>query len=296
MRSAIALLVLVLLSWPLQAQQQGQFVVVLTSADGQPVTSINPADLSVNEAEKPAKVLKVEPRSFPMRVTLALEPARGFADAIVQLRAGAKGFVNALPAGVEITLVSTAPQPRVIVKGTTNKEEVLKALDRLAPESTPGRYVEAVTEQIQRWDKDKDRGLYTPIMVVMGSTFGEEVVRSNWINEAMDKLTTIAGAAIHSVMYEAPLTATGGGGDFQMDFARQVSQRTRGRFESFAAAQRIGTLLPEIGAEIAKTQSASQFLVTIERPAGATGRMTLLSMSPPSGVKVGKITVMEPRK
>ena len=65
---------------------------------------------------------------------------------------------------------------------------------------------------------------------------------------------------------------------------------------SINTRSRIGTLLPEIGAEIAKTQTASQFLVTIERPVGATGRISLLSMSPPSGVKVGKITVMEPRK
>jgi len=296
MRRAIAVLALVLISLPLQAQQQGQFLVVLTGADGQPVTAINPADLSVNEGEKPTKVLKVEPSQFPVRVTLALEPARGMAEFIVQLRAGAKGFVTALPAGVEVTLISTAPQPRVIVKGTKNKDDVLKALDRLAPESTPGRYVEAVMEQIERWDKDKERGMYTPIMVVMGSTFGEEAVRSNWITEAMDKLPNIAGATVHSLMYEAPLTATGGGGDFQMSMARQVSERTRGRFEAYAAGQRIGTLLPELGAEIAKLQTGSQFLVTVERPAGATGRLGPLSISPPSGMKVGKITRMEARK
>src|SRR5215203_7396114 len=87
MRSAVAVLAFVLFSLPLQAQQQGQFLVVLTGSDGQPVKSVNPADLSVNEGEKPIKVLKVEPSQFPVRVTLAVEPARGMADVIVQLRA-----------------------------------------------------------------------------------------------------------------------------------------------------------------------------------------------------------------
>jgi hypothetical protein len=78
--------------------------------------------------------------------------------------------------------------------------------------------------------------------------------------------------------------------------AGEISERTRGRFEVFSAAQRIATLLPEVGAEIAKVQSGSQFMVTIARPAGATGRLGPLSLSPPSGVKVGKITRMEARK
>lgn len=296
MRKVVAFLALALFALPLQAQQQGQFLVVLTGADGQPVTSINPADLSVNEGEKAAKVLKVEPSSYPTRVTLALENARGLADVLVQLRNGAKGFVNALPDGTEIMLVSTAPQPRIVVKMTKSKDEVIKAIDRLAPESSSGRFVEAVTEQIERWDKDKDRGLYTPIMVVMGSTIGEEQVRETWVNEAMSKLGNIAGATIHSLMYNAPISSTGSGGDFQMRIAQTVSERTRGRYEVFSAAQRIATLLPEVGADIAKLQGGSQFLLTIARPEGATGRLGPLSISPPSGIKVGKITRLEARK
>lgn len=296
MRKVVACFALVLFALPLQAQQQGQFLVVLTGADGQPLTSINPADLSVNEGEKAAKVLKVEPSNFPTRVTLAVENARGLADVLVQLRNGAKGFVNALPDGTEMMLVSTAPQPRIVVKMTKNKNDVLKAIDQLAPESSSGRFVEAVTEQIERWDKDKDRGLYTPIMVVMGSTIGEEQVRETWVNDAMSKLGTIAGATIHSLMYNAPISSTGSGGDFQMRMAQNFSEKTRGRHEVFSSAQRIATLLPEVAADVAKVQAGGQFLLTIERPQGATGRIGPLSISPPSGVKVGKITRIEARK
>lgn len=296
MRKVVAFLAFALVALPLEAQQQGQFLVVLTGADGQPVTSINPADLSVNEGEKPARVLKAEPSRYPTRVTLALENARGLSDVLVQLRNGAKGFVNALPDGTEIMLISTAPQPRIVVKMTRNKDEVIKAIDRLAPESSSGRFVEAVTEQIERWDKDKDRGLYTPIMVIMGSTIGEEVVRETWVSDAMGKLGSIAGATIHSLIYNAPISSTGSGGDLQMRIAQTVSERTRGRYELFSAPQRIATLLPEIGADIAKVQAGSQFMVTIARPDGATGRLGPLSISPPSGVKVGKITRLEGQK
>ena len=291
----IAILSLPVLVLPLWAQQTGSFLVALTTADGQPLPSISPADLSVQEAGQPARVVKIEPKAFPTRLTLAIENSRGLADALVQLRTGAKGFINALPPSVEVTLVSTAPQPRIVVKPTTDKDALLKAIDRLAPESSSGRFIEAVSEQIDRWDKDKERGLYTPIMVIMGSTIGEEVVRENWVKEAMARLDKLGGVTIHALMYEAPLTSTGGSGDLQVWLAREVAQRTRGRFEQFSAPQRIATLLPEIGADIAKTQVASQYLVTIERPAGATGRLGALSMSPPGGVKVGKITRVEER-
>jgi hypothetical protein len=299
MRRVAVLIVILCVSallLPLSAQQTGAFLVALTTSDGQPLPSISPADLAVQEAGQPAKVVKIEPKSFPVRITLALENSRGLADALPQLRAGAKGFVTALPAGVEVTLVSTAPQPRVVVKSTTDKEAVIKAVDRLAPESTSGRFIEALTEQIDRWDKDKERGLYTPILVIMGSTIGEEVVRDNWVKEAMGKLDKLAGVTVHALMYNAPITSTGSTGESQVRLAEEAVQRTRGRYELFSAPQRIATLLPEIGADIAKTQVASQYLVTIERPAGATGRLGALSMSPPGGVKVGKITRVEERR
>ena len=296
MRHLAVVVVVTLLALPLYAQQPGMFLVSLTNAEGQPVASLNASDLEVQEAGQPAKVLKIEPRAFPTRITLAVENSRGLADVLVAMRTGAKGFINALPADVEVMLVSTAPQPRIVVKSTKDKDALLKGIDRLAPESSSGRFVEALTEQIDRWDKDKERGLYTPMLVIMGSTIGEEVIRENWLTDAMGRLDKLAGVTVHALMYNAPLSSTGSGGDFQMRVAQDVAQRTRGRFEQFSAAQRIGTLLPELGAEIAKAQIASQFLVTIERPAGATGRLGALSMSPGPGIKVGKITRVEEKR
>ena len=290
MRIAITFLSVVILSASLLAQLPGQFMVALSGEDGKPLTSVDPSEFTVHENDQPTQVLKIEPTTYPTKVTLGVENSRGLADAIGSLRTGAKGFVNALPDGVEISLLSTAPTPRVVLKGTKNKADVLKAIDRLAPENSNGRYVEAVLDQLERWEKDKERGQYRPILVIMGSTSGDEQVRENWVREGMTRLGTINGAVVHSLMYQAPISVTGGLGESQMEFAREVSQRTRGRFETFSATQRMTTLLPELGAEVAKQSAGNQFIVTVERPSGATGKLGVLSLSPPNGVTVGKIT------
>ena len=59
----VAVLVVILtvsaLMLPLAAQQTGAFLVALTTTEGQPLPSISPADLAIQEAGQPAKVVKI---------------------------------------------------------------------------------------------------------------------------------------------------------------------------------------------------------------------------------------------
>ena len=64
MRRVAVLIVILCVSallLPLSAQQTGAFLVALTTSDGQPLPSISPADLAVQEAGQPAIVVKIEP-------------------------------------------------------------------------------------------------------------------------------------------------------------------------------------------------------------------------------------------
>jgi hypothetical protein len=49
-------------------------------------------------------------------------------------------------------------------------------------------------------------------------------------------------------------------------------------------------VLPAIAKELGQAAADRQLLITLERPAGATGRLGSLSMSPREGLKVGRVT------
>ena len=78
-------------------------------------------------------------------------------------------------------------------------------------------------------------------------------------------------------------------GDAQLEVGQIIASQTRGRFESIASYSQLG-IIPEIAKEVAKTAGSGQFLITIERPAGATGPLGSLSMSPSGGLIPGRIT------
>ena len=71
-----------------------------------------------------------------------------------------------------------------------------------------------------------------------------------------------------------------------------IAKYTSGRYEGINAASRIATLLPEIGAQVAKgaERQSQQFRITAERPSGASGAPSKLSMSAKSGLQVTSLT------
>ncbi|HET9362773.1 MAG TPA: hypothetical protein VFO58_23650, partial [Vicinamibacterales bacterium] len=112
----------------LGAQQQLSFLATVTDpATGVAVEALNPADVRATEDGATLKVLKVESVKRTVKVQLLIDTGLGIpAESVTQLRAGVRGLVEALPPDMEITLVTTSPQPRFLVRNTKNREELLK--------------------------------------------------------------------------------------------------------------------------------------------------------------------------
>jgi hypothetical protein len=279
--AAIALSALVPVS-TLLGQEQAQFLIPMFDKDGAPVASFGPDDLTVFEDGKEAKILKVEPRDQPVRVTLALDNGRLMGDSLVHLRAAAGEFIKALPASSEVSLMTTAPQPRFALKLSKDRGALLKRIDTIAPDGSPGRFIEAIQDVAQEWSRQP--GDYTPILVIVGSTYAAEYVNKAQLEEAIGRFMK-ARAVIHVVMVK-PTAATEG--DAQELIGERVARDTRGRYEAIGSHLQF-PILSELAAEVTKG-SGRQFLVTVQRPAGATGRLGSLSMSPSAGFKPGRVT------
>jgi hypothetical protein len=259
-----------------QTPQVFQFYITATNAEGVPVKDLGPDDVIMSENGVRQKVAKVEPVSVPIKLTIAVDNGLESAEAIAHYRIGLKGLVEALPPDVEVTLITTSPQPRTVVKPTTDRVQILRGLNLFAPESARPRWSDAVVEfsqRLQKEAKDKKIAPYVPILVMVSTISLES--RSY---EPPDIQKAVQYLATRKAKVNAILASTRAGNvnlddtdvTQQANVALPTTKATGGRFETLALPNKLDTLLPEWGHDLAtlEARQAAQFRVTVERSRG----------------------------
>jgi hypothetical protein len=274
-KALLGIVGLVLGSVALHAQQQLQVFARVVDGKGVPVVTLEPADVQIKENDVDTKVLKIDPINWPMKVQLLVDNGIGLGnDNLSSIRTGVRGLIEALPDGTEVTLVTTAPQPRIVVRPTTDRAAQLKGVDLLTPDGGAGRFVESLSEAMQRVEKDKTE--FFPVIISAGTVAGDtgnEV--ENAYKQLMNRLQK-RPATIHVVMFSKGTGQSSGG--VQTEVGLRVTQAVGGRYEAIAVGSRLATLLPEIGAQVAKSQEnqSHQFRITIGRSAsGNPGKLSM---------------------
>lgn len=257
---------------------QEQFTLLASIVDpekGTPVESLTPADVRVTEDGAPAKVLKVEAVVRQVKVQLLIDNGAGIGQNLSDFRSGVRNLLQALPPDTETTVITTAPQGRTLVKATKNRDELLKGVDRLAPDSATGRFVESLGEAIARANKEKDT--FT-VIICAATTSGDGNVLEADMKRVLQPLQG-RPILIHVLMYSGVQSAIGG--DIQIELGQRVTKMTGGRYEYINSMNRYTTLMPEFAADVAKQAvgSAKQFRITAQRPDGKKGDFVKLSMS-----------------
>jgi len=268
-----------------RAQQQFQLYASVADASGKPVASLEPMDLRVMEGGVEAKVVKVEPVNWPVKVQLLLDNGIGLGAGNIQiLKDGVKGLIDALPDNLEVTIVTTAPQPRFLVRPTMDKAMMVEGLSRLAPDSGAGRFVESINEATQRIEKDKTD--HFPVIIMSGTSSGDANVLDRDVKRIFERIEK-KPTTVHVVLLNSTSGSASGGAN-QTQVGMAVTQATRGRYESIAAPTRLATLLPEIGKQVAASvqKMSHQFRLTVERPAGAKGDVGQVGAGARSGLVV----------
>jgi hypothetical protein len=261
----------------LVAQRQLQLMATVTDPNGAQLETIDPKEVRVMENDVEGTILKVEAVDRVPKVQVLIDNGTGMpSESIGDLRKGVRGLLEALPPDIEVTIVTTAPQPRFLERATKDRQKLLDSVNRLAPDSGAGRFVESLHEATSRIDRDKD-ATYT--IVTVGTSSGDVNVRERDVNQVLERVQQ-RRTVVHAVVLTS-VGRTASGGVIQGELGQAASQATGGRFENLAVPNRLATLLPEIGAQMAKTMGGSsrQFRVTVERPAGASGDLGKLGIS-----------------
>lgn len=271
---------------PVRAQREFLFFAQFSDASGRAVTTLTDADIQVSEDGTNGKVLKFEPVNWPVRVAILLDNGTGSADRMVNVRQGAKGLIEALPAGVEISLQTLAPQPRWLAQPSTDKQALLDGVNRYTPDASASRFVDGLIETVARFDKEKGNNF--PVVVILGSlTADGSSIRDRDVKQLFERLASRA-ITVHAILAGASTVAVGQSVANSSRIAIAATKQTGGRYESIAAATRLATLLPEIGAQIAQSHArqSAQYRVTFERPAGKTGQVGNIGLAARGGVNV----------
>jgi len=291
MRLTFVSVVAALLGWmaSVQAQQEFTFFASIVDVTGAPVASLEPADLRVSENGADATVLKVEPVHWPTKLQILVDNGSGLgASEIIHLRNGLRGLIEALPPGVEVTLVTTAPQPRFLVRGTVDREALMKGLGLLVPDGGTGRFVDSLNEATQRIERDK--GDFFPVIIAMATNSGDNTVLDRDVERIMRRLEQ-RPTIVHVVLYAGASRSLGGGAN-QTQMGIAVTEFTKGRFENINSATRIASLLPELGEQVAQSdeRQSHQLRITAQRPAGASGPLTRIAVGVAGGYAVNNLS------
>lgn len=264
------------------AQQQFNFFLSLSDAAGAHVTDLKIGELAVTEGGQPARVVRIDPIRWPVKVTVLVDNGLGTGQYLVQYRNGLKAFFAALPTGVEASLITLAPQPRWLVRPTNDRVQLTNGVDRISPDNGAARFLDALVEASERVEQDnKEATEYFPVVMILATTGPEgSSVRDRDLVRMVERFKRHA-VRVHIVMLGTQFTSPNAiVGARQVHVGKLLSDETGGRYEAIAAQNRIPTLLPEYGELIADAHAfqSQQYLVTVERPAGATGPLGELAM------------------
>ena len=275
----VAIVALGALSISVQAQspQIFQFAVSATDASGKPVTDLGPDDIVMSENGVRQTVTKVEPLSVPIKLTIAVDNSPDSKTAIGHYRTGLTGFVEALPEGVEVTFITLTPQPRMVLKPSTDRAQILRAITSFGPEDGRSAFTDGIVEYSQRLERElKDRKVanYIPIMVIISTTGPQGTsYQPNEIAKAGNFLVARRArlnAVVMSTRTGQAITADTINTSIQSVVVMPLVKGTNGRYEALPVSSRVATLLPEWGKDIGTLalRQANQVRVTVERKQG----------------------------
>jgi hypothetical protein len=250
----------------LQAQQQGQLYISVLDAQGAPVTDLEAGDISVQVDDADAKIVKLEPVSKPMKLTVMIDNGQATSNSLANLRTSLKGFFESIPADVETSLLTTAPQPRWIVRPTKDRQQLLKGVDLIAPDSGAALFFDALVEAGNRVDKDKSD--YLPVFMMLASDIGRNSSAMDKEWERLQKQVIQRAITVHFVILHSGGERVGAvAGALQTEVGLALTKMSGGRYENIAANTRLTTLLPEFAQQITQSnlRQTHQYRVTFER-------------------------------
>ena len=255
------------------------FIISVADSTGRPVNDLTRDEVVLTENGVPVDIVSVQPFRMPVALTVAVDNGPLSVDALGHYRNGLAGLVRALPADMEVSLITMSPQPLTIVQHTADRLRLIRGVSGFAPQEESPRFTDTPVEFSRRYEaalKETNRIASVPVLLLLSTTAPEAVsYSSEEVTRALSFLER-RRAMVHVVMLNIRRDV---GAAAAINDARQTmigipaTKVTRGRYEAISNSIRLITLLPEMGAQIAALhrRQVSQMVVTARRQPGTRG-------------------------
>jgi hypothetical protein len=257
------------------AQREVTFFVSATTITGEIVTDLKAEEVRITEDGKEGSTLRVVPVAWPVKLTVLVDNGFQTGTLLTQYRNGLKSLFSGIPAGVEASLITLAPQPRWVVRSTTDKIQLQNGVDRITPDSSASRMVEGLIEAASRIEQEQRKEVNSfPVIVVVSTTGPEGSTAVDRDVERMATRLTTYPARVHVIMLSTGATSpTHLIGARQVHVGKSIADMTGGRYEAIAAPTAVSSLLSDFAETIGEAHNyqRQQYKVTVQRPAGADG-------------------------
>jgi hypothetical protein len=173
----------------------------------------------------------------PMRIVLLVDSSGAIGSLLNPFRAGLATFIDAMPAEIEIALISSGGQMRIRVPPTTDRERLKKAAASFASDNGANQFLDSLLEADQRFLRVREkRPLFMILTTDMARTVAE--LRIDEYNRFVDSFRGRRGMAHAIVLRNSDAGMV-------TPIAENLVKNTGGRIETIAAATAIPKLMEE---------------------------------------------------
>jgi hypothetical protein len=292
LKSACLVVGLVAATAALHGQELATVYLSVMDRKGAPVLEVEASDIAISEESGRSTIQSVRRFSWPLKVTVLVDNGPSTSDALGHYRTGLQKFFAGLPSDVPVSLIALAPNPRWLVRETTDRVQIEKGIGRITSDEGLGRFSDALVEYADRLSEEfrsvsrEQLQPYLPVLVSIASIHADgSLVRRQSLakmitllrkHRVWTNMIMITPSLSPSEPGGLPNVAADGGQNAEI--AKAVQELTRG---SYAAVTGSGTsalsskILPELAQQIAlrNARQTMQHRIVMERPEGAKGPM-----------------------
>jgi hypothetical protein len=237
------------------ARTRSVYVSVVDNKEA-PVAGMAVADFTVREDGVAREVLKVEPATEPLDVTLLIDDSEALTPALQPMREGITKFIDKLQGRHTVQLMTVGERPTVLVKPMTDVASLKRGIGRIFARPGAGTYfLEAIQEASRDVARRKPARAHLVAVMMQGVEF------SNLHYDTVLKDLDASGATLHVIEVGQP---NGSRSDEWRNLNMVIAEGTRrtgGRRDQVLADMGIAEALPRVADEI-----LAQYVVTYGRP------------------------------
>jgi Mg-chelatase subunit ChlD len=180
-----------------------------------------------------------------MRIAILVDTSLGTSTSLHLIKSAVASFIEALPEGPEVMLVSTGRRAQVRVQPTTDRKKVAQSVNGISSDGGPTPLMEAVLEVDERFMRKGVRPMY-----VLVTSDGSESSAQGTGEKFNAWLPTLGPR--HAVAHAVVLKS---GNGFPEQIARALVQATGGVFETIGNAGLLADRLKVIAERIRAVHS-----------------------------------------